>query len=100
MRDYAKSGVEPNAADAWSWSMCRGYRKNDDRRLVQQWFDDGGSRAVHIHTSGHASPADLRAFANSMAPRWRVPIHRIAWHTEAEGFPYIRRLRDGEPMSC
>jgi ribonuclease J len=69
MRDYAKSGVEPNVADAWSWSMWRGYLKNDDGRLVQKWFDDGGSQAAHVHTSGHASSADLRAFANSMMPR-------------------------------
>jgi ribonuclease J len=99
MRDYAKSGVEPNAEDAWSWSMWRGYLKNDDGRLVQQWFDDGGSRAVHLHTSGHASPADLRDFANSIAPRWLVPIHGVAWDNEAKGFPPIRRLTDGEPMT-
>ena len=99
MRDYARSGVEPNAADAWSWSMWRGYLKNDDGRLVQKWFDDGGSRAAHLHTSGHASPVDLRVFANSMQPRWLVPIHGVAWDTEAGGFPRIRRLTDGESMT-
>ena len=78
--------------------MWRGYLKNDDGALVQRWFDDGGSRAAHIHTSGHASPADLRAFANSMRPTWLVPIHGVAWDSAAEGFPPIRRLADGEPM--
>ena len=34
MRDYARSGVAPSADDAWSWSMWRGYLKNDDGRLV------------------------------------------------------------------
>jgi mRNA degradation ribonuclease J1/J2 len=53
----------------------------------------------HLHTSGHASPVDLRAFANSMQPRWLVPIHGVAWDTEAEGFPRIRRLTDGESMT-
>lgn len=99
MRDYARSSVAPNANDAWSWSMWRGYLKNDDGRLVQQWFDDGGTRAAHLHTSGHASPVDLRDFANSISPRWLVPIHGVAWDTEAEGFPRIRRLTDGEPMT-
>lgn len=99
MRDYARSGVAPNADDAWSWSMWRGYLKNDDGILVQQWFDNGGTRALHLHTSGHASPIDLREFANSISPRWLVPIHGIAWDTGAEGFPRIRRLTDGEPMT-
>ena len=76
-----------------------GYLQNDDGRLVQNWFDDGGARAAHLHTSGHASPVDLRAFANSMQPRWLVPIHGVAWDTEAEGFPRIRRLTDGESMT-
>jgi ribonuclease J len=79
--------------------MWRGYLKNEDGRLVQKWFDDGGSRATHIHTSGHALPVDLRAFANSMEPRWLVSIHGVALDSEAEGFPPIRRLTDGEPMT-
>jgi ribonuclease J len=98
MRDYARNGVEPNADDAWSWSMWRGYLKNDDGRLVHKWFDDGGSQAAHLHTSGHASPVDLRAFATRMQPALLVPIHGVAWDTEAEGFPSIRRLTDGESM--
>lgn len=99
MRDYAKCGVEPNADDVWSWSMWRGYLENDDGRLVEQWFDRRGTRAAHLHTSGHASPADLRNFAKRIAPRWLVPIHGVAWDTEAQGFPQIRRLVDGGPMT-
>ena len=98
VRDYEPAGVTPNPDDAWSWSMWRGYLKNDDGARVQQWFDAGGARAAHIHTSGHAAPTDLRAFAQSMNPRWMVPIHGVAWDSEAEGFPTIRRLSDGEPM--
>jgi ribonuclease J len=78
MRDYARSGVEPSATDARSWFMWRGYLMNDDGRLVHKWLDDGGSRAAHIHTSGHVSPVDLRAFAKSMQPLWLVPIHGVA----------------------
>lgn len=99
MRDYARNGVAPNASDAWSWSMWRGYLENDEGRSVQKWFENGGSRAAHIHTSGHASPGDLKAFANSVKPRWLVPIHGVAWDTEAEEFPPIRRLMDGEQMT-
>ena len=79
--------------------MWRGYLENDDGRLVEKWFDEGRSQAAHLHTSGHASPIDLRAFANSMQARWLVPIHGVAWDTEAEGFPRICRLADGESMT-
>ena len=46
-----------------------------------------------------AAGSDLRTFANTMQPRWLVPIHGVAWDTQAEGFPRIRRLKDGESMT-
>ena len=51
IRDYAHAGVVPNPDDAWSWSMWLGYLKNEDGMHVQEWFDGGGSRAEHIHSS-------------------------------------------------
>lgn len=97
IRDYEPAGVQPTMDDAWSWSMWRGYLKNDDGVRAQRWFDEGGAQARHIHTSGHASPADLRAFAGAMAPKVMIPIHGVAWDSDQEGFPPIRRLTDGEP---
>jgi ribonuclease J len=99
MRDYARSGVEPNATDVWSWSMWRGYLDNNDGALVSKWFEAGGSRANHIHTSGHASPAVLRSFAHAMNAKQLVPIHGTAWDGDTTGFPTIRRLVDGETMT-
>jgi ribonuclease J len=98
IRDYAPKGVVPNSDDAWCWSMWRGYLKNEDGALVQKWFEDGGSRAAHIHTSGHASPSELRAFAQAMGAKQFVPIHGVAWDGDTTGFTSIRRLADGEPM--
>ena len=45
MRDSAMSGVDPNADDAWSWSLWRGYLGNKDGALISKWFADGDSRA-------------------------------------------------------
>jgi ribonuclease J len=98
-RDYGRAGVTPSAADAWSWSMWRGYLRTKEGAALAAWFCDGGARARHIHTSGHASPADLRAFAARINPRWLVPIHGVAWDENADGFPPIRRLADGEPAT-
>lgn len=98
VRDYEPAGVTPTVDDAWSWSMWRGYLQNEEGACLQQWFDDAGAVASHIHTSGHAAPTDLRAFAQSMQARWLVPIHGVAWDSQAEGFPSMRRLTDGQPM--
>jgi ribonuclease J len=99
MRDYVRSGVEPNVDDAWSWSMWRGYLGNKDGALVSQWFEDGRSRANHIHTSGHASPAVLQTFAHAMNAKQLVPIHGAAWDGDTSGFLSIRRLVDGETIT-
>jgi ribonuclease J len=98
IRDYVPKGITPNSDDAWCWSMWSGYLKNDDGLLVRKWFEEGGSRAAHIHTSGHASPADLRSFAQTMNARQLMPIHGIAWDGDPTGFSSIRRLADGESM--
>jgi hypothetical protein len=74
------------------------YLENEDGALVSKWFEAGGSHAAHIHTSGHASPADLRSFAHTMNATQFVPIHGAAWDGDTTGFPSIRRLADGEPM--
>ena len=99
IRDYLPKGIVPNADDAWCWSMWAGYLKNDDGILVRKWFETGGSRAAHIHTSGHASPADLRSFAHAMNAKQLVPVHGAAWDGDTTGFSSIRRLADGESMA-
>jgi len=97
--DYARKGVAPNPDDAWCWSMWRGYLENGDGILVSKWFEEGGSRAAHIHTSGHASPAALRSFARAMNAKQLVPVHGVAWDGDTNGFPSIRRLGDGETVT-
>jgi ribonuclease J len=52
--------------------------------------------AKHIPTSGYASPAHLRDFAQALNPNTLVPIHGLAWDADTEGFPSIARLTDGE----
>lgn len=98
-RDYARAGVVPTPEDAWSYSQWSGYLKAPDGQTLQAWFDGGGAKSCHIHTSGHASPADLRAFANAISPKALVPIHGLSWDDDQEGFPPIVRIRDGEPLA-
>lgn len=99
MRDYEAKGVIPTPQDAWSWSMWHGYLANEDGGKVRAWFDAGQCPAKHIHTSGHASPTDLRRFAEAMAAKAIIPIHGQAWDGEAAmAFSNLRRLHDGDPL--
>ena len=62
------------------------------------WCRTSGAEIAYIHPSGHASPADLRAFAAAIRPRVTVPVHGVKWDEESQGFGTIRRLADAEPM--
>jgi ribonuclease J len=98
INDYQRANVNLTADDRWSWSMWHGYLAREDGQRVQAWFEAGGARPCHIHTSGHASEADLLAFAAAMQPAILVPIHGVAWDENVAGFPPVRRLADGETM--
>lgn len=99
IKDFEKNGVVPGPEDAWTWSMWRGYLSGTEGSKVQAWFDKGRSAATHIHTSGHASPADLRRFAQSINPKLLIPIHGVAWDDDPTGFTNILRLADGQPAN-
>jgi ribonuclease J len=99
IRDFEKCGVFPNSSDVWSWSLWRGYLDEGDGVMLKDWFESRGCPACHIHTSGHASPSDLREFASRINPKVLIPVHGLAWDDEPEGFPNILRLADGEPVN-
>lgn len=96
IRDYAASGVNPNADDAWSWSLWSGYLKDESGQQLARWFEP--ARACHIHTSGHTATANLQMFAERIDPKAVVPIHGVAWDGHVDQFPRIKRLYDGEQL--
>lgn len=96
VREYQAGGIQPDAQDSWCWSNWSGYLNEPEGQALKGWFEAGGARGRHIHTSGHASPADLRAFAMALQPRRLVPIHGLAWDSDTAGFPPMVRLIDGE----
>jgi ribonuclease J len=96
--DYQRAGVVPTGDDAFDFSMWRGYLSEQDVAEMVKWCQTGGAEVAYIHTSGHASPGDLRAFAAAICPRVTVPVHSVKWDEESHGFGTIRRLADAEPM--
>jgi ribonuclease J len=98
LADYQRAGVVPTAEDAFNFSMWSGYLSEPDIKEVLGWCQAGGAEIAYIHTSGHASAADLRAFASAIRPKVTVPVHGVKWDEESHGFGAIRRLADAEPM--
>jgi ribonuclease J len=96
MKDYERAGVTPTSADAFNFSMWSGYLNDPKHSAPRDWFASAGAEIAQIHTSGHASPADLRAFAASVSAKAVVPVHGFNWDSETEGFENLQRLSDGE----
>ena len=103
IRDYKGAGVVPTSDDAFNFSMWRGYLSEPHHSEALEWCRAAGAEIAYIHTSGHASPADLRAFAVVLRPKTVVPVHGVKWDEEA---PRLRRSppprgrgTDGNPMT-
>lgn len=96
--DYQSAGVVPNANDAFNFSMWRGYLADPYQSEALEWCQAAGTEIAYIHTSGHAAPDDLRAFAAAVRPKMVVPVHGVKWDEESHGFGAVRRLADAETM--
>ena len=99
IRDYERNGIVPDGQDAFNFSMWKGYLETPYYAEPMEWCRSRGAAIAYIHTSGHASPKDLRAFSAAIAPKTVVPVHGTNWDRESEGFENVRRLADGEQMS-
>lgn len=99
VRDFATKGVAPSPGDAFVYSMWRGYLDDPARTGARDWCAAGGAEVLHIHTSGHASAADLRAFASAVGPRIIVPVHGANWDRGQDGFEGLTPLADGVVIS-
>ena len=54
-----------------------------------------GNPLESIHTSGHASVADLKRFAAALAPRSLIPIHSFETGRFGEFFDNVVQREDG-----
>ena len=99
IKDYEEGGLSANGCDAFNFSMWKGYLGVPYYAAAMDWCRSRGARIAFLHTSGHASADDLRAFAAAMRPRIVVPVHGANWDTEGWGFANLHRLVDGEPLA-
>ena len=93
MRDRGVGAVLDGAR--LTYSMWEGYLKEKSVRRVVSWLDEHDIPWQVIHTSGHASAADLQRFASALAPRMLVPIHSFETARFAEFFDNVVQKEDG-----
>lgn len=60
------------------YSQWQGYLEKGSYTKMEEWLNNHGIAMNHIHTSGHASPVDLKRYAAALAPKALTPIHSFA----------------------
>lgn len=78
------------------YSQWDGYWESPSYSRLRDWLDKNRIRTMHIHTSGHASPGDLKRFARALNPRKLVPIHTFMPGRYSELFDNVEYFNDGE----
>ena len=78
------------------WSQWEGYLKEGTGAQFKADCEARGIPFEIIHTSGHASIADLKRLAAAVCPKILVPIHTFAAHRFPELFQNVVLLNDGE----
>jgi ribonuclease J len=78
------------------YSQWEGYWERGAFDSVERWLERHAIPRQSIHTSGHASPADLQKLVAAIAPRKVVPIHTFMPERYGELFPSVERHPDGQ----
>lgn len=81
---------------AFTYSMWTGYLQQEGSRRVLQWLESHAIPCRTIHTSGHASVADLERFAAALAPQALVPIHSFETNRFGDFFRNVVQREDDE----
>lgn len=77
-------------------SQWQGYLTETRFQNIDEWRRRHGMGFHEIHTSGHASPADLKRFAKALAPKRLVPIHSNCPDSYVTLYPDVEQHTDGE----
>lgn len=76
-------------------SLWDGYLKMDQQKPLLHWLDQHKIPLTKIHTSGHASLADLKRFSEAINARKLVPIHSFNTDRFPEFFNKVENKEDG-----
>jgi len=77
------------------WSLWSGYLTEPSGIRLRSFLDNHDIPLVELHTSGHASVADLSRLAKALKPDRIVPIHTFGPHRFADHFRNVMMEDDG-----
>jgi ribonuclease J len=84
-------------ADAcYVYSQWEGYWDLGMYDNLRAWVESHSIPRVSVHTSGHASPKDLKTFVEALAPKRVVPIHSFKPELYPQLFDNVEPHADGE----
>jgi len=78
------------------YSQWEGYWEQGSYDMVKDWLERHSIPKLSIHTSGHASPSELKKLVSAISPRNVVPIHSFFPEKYPELFPNVEAHNDGE----
>jgi len=81
---------------SYIYSQWEGYWEKGAYDKVEDWLARHSIQKHSIHTSGHASPADLKRLVSAINPHRVVPIHSFFPEKYPELFPNVEAHNDGE----
>lgn len=80
------------------YSMFEGYWDESSFEEVRKFAAENQIEVKKVHTSGHASYADLRRFVSALKPKMLVPIHTFHPERYQEFSKNVRIQNDGVPF--
>ena len=78
------------------WSQWDGYLQDGAGKMLKQECVTRGIPFEIIHTSGHASPGDLKRLAAAVAPKRLIPIHTFERDRFPDLFDNVTLVDDGQ----
>ncbi len=78
------------------YSQWEGYWEQDSYNDLKAWLEHNNIPKISIHTSGHASPTDLKEMVKAINPQKVVPIHTFFPERYASLFPGVEIHADDE----
>ena len=78
------------------YSQWEGYWERGSYDRVKAWLERHSISKLSIHTSGHASPSELKKMVSAISPRNVVPIHSFFPDKYPELFRNVEAHNDGE----
>jgi len=91
-RDIERCGMRDGV---FLYSLWRGYRDSPYQQAFEKYLESAGFSLEMLHTSGHATVADIRRVINGLDPQKLVPIHTMHPDMFRDFSGKAERMQDG-----